>query len=145
MAAAREAFEKRKPVKQTFRMRRADGTTRMIRVAGAPSIDARGQVEAMHGVVVDKTDGHAALQAALNADSTVRRFVQAAPMPICMCDKEMRVLMASASWIAERRLTEEEVLGRIDLRHHAVVAGEVARDAPPGAARRGDEPRPRPV
>jgi PAS domain S-box-containing protein len=112
VAAAREAFEKRKPVKQTFRLRRADGTTRMIRVAGAPSIDARGQIEAMHGVVVDKTDGHAALQAALKADSTVRRFVQAAPTPIYMCDKEMRVLMASASWIAERRLTEEEVLGR---------------------------------
>jgi PAS domain S-box-containing protein len=110
--AAREAFEKRKPVKQTFRLRRADGTTRMIRVAGAPSIDARGQVEAMHGVVVDKSDGHAALQAALSADSTVRRFVQAAPMSICMCDNELRVMMASASWIAEHGLTEGEVLGR---------------------------------
>jgi len=112
VAAAREAFEKRKPMRHTFRVRRADGTTRMVRVAGAVSIDARGQVEAMHGVVVDKTDGHSALQAALNADSTVRRFVQAAPMPICMCDKDMRVMMASASWIAEQRLTEEEVLGR---------------------------------
>jgi len=84
VAAAREAFEKRKPMRHTFRVRRADGATRMVRVAGAVSIDARGQVEAMHGVVVDKTDGHSALQAALNADSTVRRFVQAAPMPICM-------------------------------------------------------------
>jgi PAS domain S-box-containing protein len=110
--AARDAFEKRKPLKYTFRVRRADGTTRLIRAAGAPSIDARGQVEAMHGVLVDKTDGHTALQAALNADSTVRRFVQAAPMPICMCDKDMRVMMASASWIAEQKLTEEEVLGR---------------------------------
>jgi len=112
VAAAREAYEKRRPVKHTFRIRRADGTTRMVRIAGAPSIDARGQVESMHGVIVDKTDGHAALQAALNADSTVRRFVQAAPMPICMCDKEMRVIMASASWIAEQGLTEEDVLGR---------------------------------
>ena len=110
--AAREAFEKRKPVKQTFRMRRADGTMRLVRVAGAPSIDARGQVEAMHGVVVDKSDGHAALQAALNADSTVRRFVQSAPMAICMCDNDLRVMMASASWIAEHGLTEADVLGR---------------------------------
>lgn len=112
VAAAREAFEKRKPMRHTLRVRRADGTTRMVRVAGAVSIDARGQVEAMHGVVVDKTDGHTALQAALNADSTVRRFVQAAPMAICMCDKDMRVMMASASWIAEHGLTEGEVLGR---------------------------------
>ena len=112
VAAAREAFEKRKPVQQTFRIRRADGTTRMIKVAGSPSIDARGQIDAMHGVVVDKTDGHAALQAALNADSTVRRFVHAAPMPIAMYDKEMRVMMASESWIAERRMKEEDVLGR---------------------------------
>ncbi len=112
VAAAREAFDKRRPMKHKFRVRRADGTTRMIRIAGAPSIDARGQVESVHGVIVDKTDGHAALQAALNADSTVRRFVHAAPMPICMCDKEMRVMMASASWIAEQKMTEEEVLGR---------------------------------
>ncbi len=112
VAAAREAYEKRRAIKHTFRVRRADGTTRMVRIAGAPSIDARGQVESMHGVIVDKTDGHAALQAALNADSTVRRFVQAAPMPICMCDKEMRVMMASASWIAEQGLTEADVLGR---------------------------------
>lgn len=150
--AAREAFEKRKPVKQTFRLRRADGTTRLIRVAGAPSIDARGQVEAMHGVVVDKSDGHAALQAALNADSTVRRFVQAAPMPICMCDKEMRVLMASSSWIAERRLTEEEVLGRniYDIlpwvpekwrvMHRQVLRGEVmSHDRDPYAGRNGKQ------
>ena len=75
-------------------------------------IDARGQVEAMHGVVVDKTDGHAALQAAMNSDSMVRRFVQAAPMAVCMYDKEMRVLMASESWLSERRAKEEEVLGR---------------------------------
>ncbi|MEQ1607784.1 MAG: PAS domain S-box protein, partial [Hyphomonadaceae bacterium] len=112
VAAAREAFEKRKPVQQTFRIRRADGTTRMIKVAGSPSIDSRGQIDAMHGVVVDKTDGHAALQAALNADSTVRRFVHAAPMPIAMYDKEMRVMMASESWIAERGMKEEDVLGR---------------------------------
>src|SRR5262245_11678364 len=94
-AAAREAFEKRRPIKHTICIRRPDDTTRMIQVAGAPSIDARGQVEAMHGVVVDKTESHAALQAAMNADSTVRRFVQAAPMPIAMYDKEMRLLMAS--------------------------------------------------
>ncbi len=112
VAAAREAFEKRKPMRHTLRVRRADGTTRLVRVAGAVSIDARGQVEAMHGVVVDKTDGHTALQAALSADSTVRRFVQAAPMAICMCDKDLRVMMASASWIAEHGLTEDEVLGR---------------------------------
>ncbi len=112
VAAAREAFEKRKPVKQTFVIRRADGSTRLIQVAGSASIDARGQVEAMHGVVVDKTDSHTALQAAMNSDSTVRRLVQAAPMPICMYDKDMRVMVASERWLAERRLKEEEALGR---------------------------------
>ncbi len=112
MAAAREAFDKRRPLKHTFTLRRPDGSTRMVRVAGAASIDPRGEVEAMHGVVVDKTESHAALQAAMNSDSTVRRFVQAAPMPIAMFDKDMRLLMASASWIEERRLPESELLGR---------------------------------
>ena len=150
VAAARDAIEKRRPVQQTFSVRRADGTTRMIQVAGSPSIDARGQIEAMHGVVVDKTDSHAALQAALMSDSTVRRFVQAAPTPICMCDKEMRVMMASASWIAELKLTEAEVLGRsiYDLlhwmpdkwriMHRQVMRGEVmSNDRDPFVARSG--------
>ncbi len=112
VAAAREAFEKRKPIKHTFRLRRPDGTTRLIRVAGSPSIDARGQIEALHGVVIDKTDGHAALQAAMNSDSTVRRFIQAAPGAMAMYDKEMRLLMASEGWIEERGLPAEELLGR---------------------------------
>jgi PAS domain S-box-containing protein len=112
VAAAREAVDKRRPLKTTIRFRRMDGTTRVLRVSGSPSIDARGQIEAMHGVVMDKTDGQAALQAAMNADSTVRRFVEAAPMSVAMYDREMRILMASQSWVEERGLPAEELLGR---------------------------------
>lgn len=112
VAAASEAIDRHKPVNQTFRIRRSDGATRLIQVAGAPSLDQRGHVEAMHGVLIDKSDGHAALQAAMSADSVVRRFVHAAPMAVCMYDREMRVLMASQSWLSERRLREEDALGR---------------------------------
>lgn len=110
--AVREGLSSRKPVRHTVRLRRSDGARRILRIAGAFCVDAQGAVEAMHGVVVDKSDAHAALQAALSADSIVRRFVQSAPMSICMCDTELRVMMASASWIAEHNLTEEDVLGR---------------------------------
>jgi PAS domain S-box-containing protein len=110
--AAKLAFDKRRPLNLAFRLVRPDGATRMIRVAGAPSIDGRGDVEMVHGVVVDKTEGHAALQAAMNADSTVRRFVHAAPMPMAMYDKDMRVLMASKTWVEERGQREEDLLGR---------------------------------
>ena len=112
VAAAREAVDKRRPAKVTLRFKRPDGGIRVLRVSGSPSIDARGQIEAMHGVVIDKTDSQAALQAALNADSTVHRFVEAAPMSVAMCDREMRVLMASKSWVEELGLKIEEVLGR---------------------------------
>ncbi|MEP7210611.1 MAG: PAS domain-containing protein, partial [Alphaproteobacteria bacterium] len=112
VAAAREAVDKRRPLKTTIRFKRMDGTTRVLRVSGSPSIDARGQIEAMHGVVIDKTDSQAALQAAMNADSTVHRFVEAAPMAVAMYDRDMRLLMASQSWVAERGLPAEELLGR---------------------------------
>jgi PAS domain S-box-containing protein len=112
VAAAREAVEKRRPLKTTIRFKRPDGAMRVLRVSGSPSIDARGQIDAFHGVVIDKTDSQAALQAAMNADSTVRRFVEAAPMAVAMYDTEMRLLMASQSWVAERRLPAEELLGR---------------------------------
>jgi PAS domain S-box-containing protein len=139
VAAAREAFEKRRPVNSTFKIRRPDGAIRVVQVAGASSIDSRGQIEALHGVVVDKTDAYSALQAAMNADTTVRRFVQAAPMAVAMYDKDMRVLMASRSYLKERRLTEEQVLGRsmYDLMpwmpekwkqvHRQVLRGELMR------------------
>jgi PAS domain S-box-containing protein len=41
--AAREAFEKRKPVKQTFRMRRADGTMRLVRLPARPRLMRAGR------------------------------------------------------------------------------------------------------
>jgi PAS domain S-box-containing protein len=112
VATAREAYEKRRPLNATFKLRRPDGTVRVIQVAGASSIDARGQIEALHGVVVDKTDAYAALQAAMNADTTVRRFVQSAPMSVAMYDKEMRLLMGSRSYFQDAGLPEEQMLGR---------------------------------
>ena len=145
IAAAREAFDKRRPLKHTFRLRRPDGTTRVIRVAGAPSIDARGQIEAMHGVVVDKTEGHAALQAAMNSDSTVRRFVQG------RADADLHVRQGHARPDGQRQLDRGArragggAARPVDVRHAAVAAGKMARGAPPGAARRSHAARPRPV
>ncbi|MBI1360729.1 MAG: PAS domain-containing protein [Alphaproteobacteria bacterium] len=112
VAAARDAVDKCRPLKTMLRIKRPDGATRVLRVSGSPSIDARGQIEAMHGVVVDKTDSHAALNAAMNADSTVRRFVEAAPMSVAMFDRDMRLLMASQDWVAERGVPAEDLLGR---------------------------------
>ena len=78
--------------------------------------------------------------------------MQAAPPPICKNDQELRVLMASASWIAERRLPEEEVLGRslYDLMHwipdkwrtihRQVLRGEViSHDRDPYTSRSGKQ------
>ncbi len=139
MTAAREAYDKRRALQATFRFRRPDGSIRVIRVAGAPSIDSSGQLQGMHGVVVDKTDSHAALQAAMNSDSTVRRFVAAAPIAMAMYDRDMRLLMASRGWLEDLSLAEEDVLGRslYDVQpwlpekwrtvHRRVMRGEVMR------------------
>lgn len=112
VAAARDAVGARRPLKTTIRFRRADGAIRVLWVSGSPSIDASGQIDAVHGVVIDKTDSHAAIQAAMNADSTVRRFVEAAPMAVAMFDRDMRLLMASKGWVEEQGAPAEELLGR---------------------------------
>lgn len=116
-AAAREAYDQGQSLKLNVRVRRPDGSMRMLSIAGSPSIGSpsaggRGESDTVQGVVVDKTEGHAALQAAMNADSTVRRFVQAAPMPMAMYDREMRLLMASRGWYEGMQAAEEDVLGR---------------------------------
>ncbi len=111
-AAARECYDTGKPLSGAVRVQRPGGAMRSIQVSGAVSTDPRGQIEAVQGVVIDKTDSSTALRAAMNDDSTVRRFIQAAPITMVMYDREMRVLMGSRNFFEERGLSEEQVLGR---------------------------------
>lgn len=109
--AARAAFETGRALKSTVRIRRADGSLRVLEIAGAPRTNARGQLETMHGVVIDRTSASLALESALDSDSTVRRFMRGVPVAIAMFDRDMRVMFASGRWMELEGAPESEILG----------------------------------
>jgi two-component system, sensor histidine kinase len=91
-AAVRAAAETRKALRFDCRLRRPDGQVRRVRVAGSPSLNAYGQLEALHGVIADRTEPDAALKVVLNADTTVRRIFDTAMTGMILCDTEMRII-----------------------------------------------------
>lgn len=111
-AAVRDAYENRRSLRLDFRFRRPDGQVRQLRVAGSPAYNAFGQIEAMHGVVSDQTNGHDAILATLNARTTVSRMFEGIPVSAALCDREMRVLFANPRFVAGTGRPAAEVIGR---------------------------------
>ncbi len=110
-AASAEALEKRKPFVGTFKFRRSDGGVRKLCLSGSFTLGPRGEVAAVHGVVIDRTDEARALREILDSDSMVSRFIDSAPFPMMVCDADMNVLMASPEFMEFHGLTSKESIG----------------------------------
>ncbi|MEZ5936872.1 MAG: ATP-binding protein [Hyphomonadaceae bacterium] len=111
-AAARHAFERRRPVNFTYRYRRPDGDIRTLQVCGAPSIELTGRIECYHGVLIDKTDALAALREAVSEDSTLHQVIDAAPMAVSMLDRDLRILLGSKTFFSQHGISPETAIGR---------------------------------
>lgn len=110
-AAAHEALEKRKPFVGAFQFRRSDGDIRKLCISGSFTLGVRGEVVAVHGVLIDRTNESKALRDVLNTSSMVGRFVEASPLPMVVCDAEMNVLMASPAFAEYHNMTAKEAIG----------------------------------
>jgi PAS domain S-box-containing protein len=109
--AAKAAMDRRKPMNVTISIRRADGEIRHIQVTGGAFSEREGATESFHGVIIDKTDQLATLRAAMAEDKLLFQTVSASPTGLAMLDREMRILVASASFLAAHNVREEEALG----------------------------------
>ena len=110
-SAAMEAMQKRKPFIGTFQFRRPDGDVRKLCVSGSFTLGVRGEVAAVHGVLVDRTNEAQAMREMLNSTSLVSRFVDSAPFPMMVCDSDMNVLMASPEFLNFHKLSHAEAIG----------------------------------
>lgn len=111
-AAANEAIQKRKPFVGTFRFRRPDGEVRKLCVSGGFTLGVRGEIAAVHGVIIDRTDEARALREVLNSTSLVGRFVECAPFPMMVCDANLTILMASPEFLAFYDMAPSDTVGR---------------------------------
>ena len=150
-AAANEAFEKRKPFVGTFQFRRSDGDVRKLCMSGSFTLGGRGEVVAVHGVVIDRTDDTLALREVLNSQSMVSRFIESAPFPMMVCDTDMNIVRASQGFMEFHQIPTKDAIGAnlYDLApwlserwravHKRALAGETIRndaeryDAPDGS------------
>ncbi|MBI1340050.1 PAS domain-containing protein [bacterium] len=112
IAAAKEMQRSKAPLNTTFRVRRPDGIERVVQVVGSPTTGSGGEIDALHGVVIDKTDAHAAFSSAMRSESVSRRFLHSAPIAAAMFDRDMRLLMASEEYFLNLERSEADTLGR---------------------------------
>lgn len=92
-----------------------DGTIRWVLVCGkAKFIDSDGTKRAVHGygAMRDITDRKLADQQLYERNSQLRTFVEGAPVPLAIFDREMRYLAVSDRYAEDRYLDPANLIGR---------------------------------
>ncbi len=92
----------------------ATGKEGFFEVFYSPLKNELGKVEGGLVVVRDTTERKRSQLALQKSEELVRLFVEYTPHPVAMFDRQMRYLVASRRWLAERgcNLKEEEIIGR---------------------------------
>lgn len=88
-----------------FRVTGRDGREHWLLARGQPLRDAKGRPESFIGIALDITRRK-------RAEEILRRFTEAAPVPIAMFDGEMRYLAASRRYSEDYKLDSQELVGR---------------------------------
>lgn len=110
--AIRRCYRMGEAVSLTYLFTTRNGEARTLEVAGSPSFDQDGAVNGIHGVTVDKTSSVRALQSAMQTESTVRGFLDNAPMAIAVFDEDMRFMLVSRKWGEISGFDGQDVIGR---------------------------------
>lgn len=114
----KEAFrqavrEKRKILREEYRIRHRDGSTRWISDRRQLLYDEAGEFAYVDGLLLDITDRKLAEEQRSVTREKLRALIESSPLPIVALDREGKVILWSSA--AERAYgwKEEEVLGRV--------------------------------
>lgn len=87
------------PYEHTFRIVRADGTTRWVRNHGIVVRRPTGAPERLVGTVEDVTEGVEAQRALEDRDAQLRAILDSTPTGLAIFDTEMRLVLASRAYV----------------------------------------------
>jgi PAS domain S-box-containing protein len=92
---------------------RKDGTLLWVAVSASAVRDAEGTMRNIAAVIEDITERKLAGQALIASEERLRRFIQHAPAPVVMFDRDMRYLVVSERWAKDFRLNISDLTGRL--------------------------------
>jgi PAS domain S-box-containing protein len=124
------------------RIRRADGETRWIWVAGGHELDSTGKAAHISGLVQDITERKLGEALLLEREEQLRLFAEHSPAAIAMFDQDMKYLVVSQRWKRDFNLGDQSIIG---LSHYEVFPEipqhwkEVHRRCLAGAVEKCDE------
>lgn len=107
-----ECLNGRQPGEIQFRVVHPDGTLRHISGRGELIRDDRGKPTGMSGTAQDVTGRVEAEAARRESEERLRYFIQYAPVPLAMFDREMRYLFASRRWCSDYGLEGGDLTGK---------------------------------
>lgn len=107
IAACREVKD---PGELVFRIGRPDGSVRFISGHGGLIRDGEGRIVGMSGTAQDITERRNAESAHRESEELLKLFIEYAPVPLAMFDREMRYLYASRRWRRDYGLGDSPIL-----------------------------------
>ena len=135
-----EVVGKGKPFDREYRIvRQSDRAVRWVRGLGRLEVDAEGRPVEMLGTIQDITEHKQAEVALRESKELLQLFIEHAPVPLSMFDREMRYLAASRRCIEEYGLAGREIIGhshyevvpwvteRLKAIHRRALSGETIR------------------
>ena len=96
----------------TYRITTPAGEEKTIEVAGSRSTNADGDPIGIYGVAIDRTTNAKAIDAALNTDNNLKRFLEHVPISLVLTDIKGRISLVSQRWLDVVKLDRNQVLGR---------------------------------
>lgn len=131
-------------LKLEWRVMGSSGETTWLMSHGRPQRDESGRTLRYLGVVMDITERKRAEESLRRSEAQLRSFVEEAPAPIAMFDRNMICLAASRRWLSDYGLTKEEAVGRCHYDTFPEISEgwkEIHRRGLAGEGSRADEDR----
>ncbi len=121
---SREELERLLAARQTFRSfefrlseAMAGESDRWVSLSGEPILSPSGEFRGWRGVGRDITRRRRTVHSLAETKARLEAFVQAAPAPVAMLDRELRYVAHTQAWLSTYEITDESLIGR----HHYEV------------------------
>ena len=101
-----------RPVHTVYRIRRKDGALRWLDLSASFELARDRMPVRMLGMLADITERKQIEESLRESQERLQIFIEHAPVPLAMFDREMRYLAASRRWMTDYRLGDRDIRGQ---------------------------------